>query len=88
MIGFTDDWSDPNTAYTKMFAFFGEDYRHWSWYRIPTVDLKAGDHRLTLGARAGAQLDALMLLPETDAMDRAAMNLFMNWNYAPWEDPM
>ncbi len=67
MIGFTDDWSDPERAYTKMFAAFGEGYRHWSWYRIPGVALKTGDHRLTLGARAGAQLDALMLLPETDS---------------------
>ena len=86
MIGFTD-WTDPGAAHTKMFAHFGEQYGHWSWYRIPDVQLTKGKHRLTLEAEAGAQFDALLLLPQDPAMDRAAMNLFQNWNYAPWDNP-
>jgi hypothetical protein len=80
MIGFTD-WDDPRRAHTKMFAHYGEAYGHWSWYRIGDIDLTAGPHRLTLGARDGAHLDALVLLPATPQYDRAAMNLFQNWNY-------
>jgi len=80
MIGFTD-WNDPRHAHTKMFAHYGEAYAHWSWYRLGQIDLQAGPHRLTLSARGGAHLDALVLLPATPACDRAAMNLFQNWNY-------
>jgi hypothetical protein len=80
MIGFTN-WDDPRRAHTKMFAHYGEAYGHWSWYRIGDIDLTAGPHRLTLGARHGAHLDALVLLPATPQYDRAAMNLFQNWNY-------
>jgi hypothetical protein len=87
MIGFTD-WTDPKGAHTKMFAHFGEQYGHWSWYRIPDVELTAETRRLTLGAKAGAHFDALILLPQNPVMDRAAMNLFQNWNYAPWHNPM
>jgi hypothetical protein len=87
MIGFTD-WTNPRYAHTKMFAHFGEQYGHWSWYRIPDIELQAGEHRLTLGAKAGAQFDALILLPQNPEMDRAAMNLFQNWNYAPWDNPI
>jgi hypothetical protein len=47
----------------------------------------AGGHVLSLGAGTGAQFDALLVLPQTDVMDRAAMNLFQNWNFAPWENP-
>jgi len=87
MIGFTD-WTDARRAQTKMFAHFGEQYAHWSWYRIPEVELKAGNHRLMLGAKAGAYFDTLALLPQNPVMDRAAMNLFQNWNYAPWDNPL
>jgi hypothetical protein len=87
MIGFSD-WTDPHAAHTKMFAHFGEAFGHWSWYRIPDVRLAAGKHRLTLGAEAGARFDALLLLPQNDVMDRAAMNMFQNWNFAPWESPL
>gem|GEM_PF-813385 len=86
MIGFTD-WTDPERAHTKMFAHFGEQYGHWSWYRIPDVALTIGNSHLTLGAKAGAQFDALVLLPQNPVMDRAAVNLFQNWNYAPWGNP-
>jgi hypothetical protein len=86
MIGFTD-WSDPKRAHTKMFAHYGEQYSHWSWYRIPDIHLTDGKHRLTLGAEAGACFDALVLLPQAPAIDRAAMNLFQNWDYAPWHQP-
>ena len=86
MIGFTH-WTDPDRAYTKMFHAFGEQYGHWSWYRIGDVKISPGSHRLTLSARGGAHFDALMLLPQTDVMDRAAMSLFQNWNYAPWRNP-
>lgn len=75
MIGFTN-WDDPRRAHTKMFTHYGEAYGHWSWYRIGDIDLTAGPHRLTLGAH----LDALVLLPATPQLDRAAMNLFQNWN--------
>ena len=87
MIGFSD-WTDPSRAHTKMFAHYGEQYAHWSWYRIPAVKLEAGKRRLTIGAAGGARLDAVVLLPASPAMDRAAMNLFQNWNYAPWLNPM
>ena len=87
MIGFSD-WTSPSEANTKMFAHFGEQYGHWSWYRIPDVRLTPGKHRLTLGAAAGAQFDAMLLLPQNAVMDRAAMNLFQNWNYAPWRNPL
>ncbi len=86
MIGFTD-WIDPKRAHTKMFAHYGEQYSHWSWYRIPDVRLTDGKHHLILGAEAGACFDALVLLPQAPAIDRAAMNLFQNWNYAPRRQP-
>ena len=87
MIGFTD-WADPRRAHTKMFAHFGEQYAHWAWYRIPDVALTKGTRRLTLGAAAGASFDALLLLPQDPTIDRAAMNLFQNWNFAPWQNPL
>jgi hypothetical protein len=87
MIGFSD-WTNPRYAHTKMFAHFGEQYGHWGWYRIPDVTLAAGTHRLTLGAGAGACFDAVMLLPQNPVVDRAAMNLLQNWNYAPWHSPL
>jgi hypothetical protein len=86
LIGLSD-WTDPSAAQTKMYAYYGEQYAHWAWYRIPDVELSAGAHQLSLGAGAGAEFDALLILPQTDVMDRAAMNLFQNWNYAPWENP-
>ena len=87
MIGFTD-WTNPSRAHTKMFAHFGEQYSHWAWYRIPDVTLAANTHRLTLGARAGACFDAVLLLPQNPVVDRAAMNLLQNWNYSPWHNPL
>ncbi|MEW6354872.1 MAG: LamG-like jellyroll fold domain-containing protein [Planctomycetota bacterium] len=87
MIGFTD-WTSPQSAHTKMFAHYGEQYGHWSWYRLPDIELAAGAHRLTIGAGMGTCLDALLMLPQNPAVDRAAMNLFQNWNYAPWDNPM
>jgi len=87
MIGFTT-WGDRRRAHAKMYAHFGEQYGHWSWYRIGDVELAAGSKRLTLSAGAGTQFDALLLLPQNPTMDRAAMNLFQNWNYAPWDNPM
>jgi len=29
----------------------------------------------------------MLLLSQDPATDRAAMNLFQNWNYAPWQNP-
>jgi hypothetical protein len=87
MIGFTD-WTDPRYAHTKMFAHFGEQYGHWAWYRIPDVTLTADTRQLTLGAQAGACFDALLVLPQDPAVDRAAMNLLQNWNYSPWNNPL
>ena len=43
--------------------------------------------RSTLSAGAGSEWDALLLLPQTAEMDRAAMNLFQNYTYAPWRNP-
>jgi len=85
MIGFTD-WTNPKLAHTKMFARYGEQYSHWSWYRIPDVRLTKGEHRLVLGAETGTNFDAIVLLPQNPVTDRAAMNLFQNWNYAPWQE--
>ena len=87
MIGFTD-WTNPSRAHAKMFAHFGEQYGHWAWYRIPDVTLATSTHRLTLGARAGACFDAVLLLPQKPVVDRAAMNLLQNWNYSPWHNPL
>ncbi len=87
MIGFTD-WTNPRYAHTKMFAHFGEQYAHWSWYRLPDVQLPSGKHKLTLGADNGACFDAILLLPQTAEMDRASMNVLQNWNYAPWYNPL
>ena len=87
MIGFTD-WHNPGSASTKMFAQFGEQYGHWSRYRIPDLRLAGGAHEITLHAGAGASIDALVLLSQPATMDRAAMDLFQNWNYAPWDNPL
>jgi hypothetical protein len=84
MIGF-EDWTAPNRAHTK--RFHTEQYDHWAWYRIPDVTLTPGKHRLTISAGRGAWLDALALLPQDNTTDRAAMNLFQNWNFAPWHNP-
>ena len=35
-----------------------------------------------------AQLDSVLVLPQTPATERAAVNLLQNWNYAPWENPL
>jgi len=86
MRGFRN-WTGPGYAYTKKFYAYGRAHEHWSWYRIPDVTLSQGKHRLTLGSTTGAYLDALVLLPQNPIMDRAAMNLFQNWNYAPWVNP-
>lgn len=87
MFGFTN-WTSARAAYTKMYSSFGEQYGHWSWYRISSIALAAGEHRMVLGAQEGASFDALALLPQNDTMDRAAMNLFQNWNYSPWRNPL
>ena len=87
MRGFMDG-TLPGYAYTKKFYAYGKAHEHWAWYRIPDVELAAGKHRLTLGAIAGTYFDALLLLPQNPVMDRAAMNLFHNWNYAPWDNPL
>jgi hypothetical protein len=84
MIGF-EDWTNPGRAHTK--RFHTEQHDHWAWYRIPDVCLTPGRHRLTLSAGQGTWLDALALLPQDHASDRAAMNLFQNWNFAPWHNP-
>ena len=87
MRGFMDG-TLPGYAYTKKFYGYGKAHEHWAWYRIPDVELAAGKHRLTLGAIKGTYFDALLLLPQNPVMDRTAMNLFHNWNYAPWNNPL
>lgn len=83
MIGFSD-WDNPDAAHAKMFAHYGEAFGHWNWYRVPDVELTAGPHRLALTCSAGAQVDAVLLVPQTPELDRATMNLMHNWNFAPW----
>jgi hypothetical protein len=51
------------------------------------VTLTPGKHRLTLSAGKGTWLDTLAILPQDNIMERAAMNLFQNWNFAPWHNP-
>jgi len=87
MRGFMDG-TLPGYACTKKFYGYGKAHEHWAWYRIPDVELAAGKQRLTLGAIAGTHFDALLLLPQNPATERAAMNLFHNWNYAPWDNPL
>ena len=86
MIGFKE-WEDPTRAHGKTFAFFGDRCGYWGWYRVPDVEVAAGEHRLSLAAGPGAWFDTVLLLPQNPVMDRAAMNLFQNWNYAPWDNP-
>jgi len=81
MIGFSD-WTDSRRAYTKGFLHFPKQYEHWAWYRAAGVDVAAGKHRLLLQAGPGTSIDTLVMLDQTPAMDRAAMNLFQNWNYS------
>ena len=81
MIGFSD-WTGSRRAYTKGFLHFPKQYEHWAWYRVPGVDVAAGKHRLVLQAGQGTSIDALILLDQTPAMDRAAMSLFQSWNYS------
>jgi len=80
-------WTDPKRAHTKGYVH-QKGYADWTWYRIGDLELAAGEHRLTLSAGSGACFDALVLLPQDPVMDRAAMNLFQNWNYAPWDNPL
>ncbi len=87
MIGF-GDWSSPGRAYTKGFVHYPNQAEQWTWYRIVGTELSAGRHRLTLAAGEGACLDAVAVLPQNPAVDRAATNLFANWNYAPWDNPL
>jgi hypothetical protein len=87
MIGFTD-WTDRRYAHTKTFLLYGKEYEHSGWYRVPDLELAEGRHRLTLSAHPGACLDAVILLPQSPALDRATMNLFQNWTYAPWDNPL
>ena len=86
MIGF-GDWTDPGRAYTKGFVHFPAQAEEWTWYRIVGPELKAGGHRVTLSGGEGMCLDAVVMLPQTPAVDRAATNLLANWNYAPWDNP-
>lgn len=87
MIGFRD-WTGPRRAYTKGYVHYPQKAEHWAWYRIDSVELTEGKHRLVLTAGSGTHVDALLLLPQTPAVDRAAMNLFHNWNYAPQQNPL
>ncbi len=87
MIGFYE-WTNPERAYTKGFVHYPRQGECWAWYRVLDWDLATGEHRLTLGAGAGAQFDAVVLLPQNAVMDRAANNLFTNWNYGPWNNPL
>lgn len=87
MIGF-GDWVNPARAYTKAFVHYPARAEQWTWYRIVGPELAAGAHRLTLTANAGAFIDAVVMLPQTPAVDRMATNLLANWNYAPWDNPL
>jgi hypothetical protein len=51
------------------------------------MHLTARRQTLMLEAKAGAHFDTLMLLPQTNEMDRAAMNLLQNWDFATWLNP-
>ncbi len=87
MIGFSD-WTSPTNAATKIFAHYGEMYGHWLWWRLPEIELPAGAHRVEIVAGAGQSFDAVALLPQTQEVDRAAMNLLHTWSFAPWLLPM
>lgn len=87
MIGFSD-WDSPDSASTKLFAHYGEQRRFLAWYRVPDLDLPAGPSTITIAGHAGQTLDAALVLPQTEAVDRAAMNLLMTWNFAPAPLPL
>jgi len=87
MIGFSD-WDTPRRAHAKMFAHYGEAFGHWNWHRVPNVELTQGTHTVSLSCTTGAQLDAVMIVPQNPAVDRATMNLMHNWNFAPWYRPL
>ena len=87
MIGFTT-WDSERDASTKMFAHYGEQRGHWAWWRVPEIELSAGEHTIEVAAGPQQAYDALALLPQTQEVDRAAMNLLHTWNFAPWLLPM
>ncbi len=87
MIGFSD-WESRTHANTKLFAHYGEARRFPAWYRVPDLELPAGESTIAITAHAGARFDAALVLPQTSEVDRAAMNLLMTWNFAPWLLPM
>lgn len=87
MIGFSD-WDSPDNASTKLFAHYGEARRFLAWYRVPDLELPAGASTITIGGHAGQSFDAALVLPQTETMDRAAMNLLMTWNFAPAPLPL
>jgi len=81
------NWNDPGRASTKGFLHYPKHFEDWAWYRIPEIQLTKGGQNLKLTGFAGAHFDALLLLPQKQVVDRAAMNLFQNWNYAPHKIP-
>jgi|LSQX01.1.fsa_nt_gb hypothetical protein len=87
MIGFSD-WESADRASSKVFAHYGEERDHWSWWRVPDIELARGAQTVEIACGAGQSVDALMLLPQTQEVDRAAMNLLHTWNFAPWLLPM
>jgi len=80
-------WASANVAHTKTFSHFGEQFVHWTWYRVPGFKLKSGSHRLYVGTEKDGFLDAIMLLPQNDKVDCSATRLLQNWNFAPWRNP-
>jgi len=86
---FALDGQKPRTfrGRAKMFVHYGERYGFWQWYSMSGIELAAGAHRLRIRHPAGgAEIDAAVMLPQTQALERAASNLFHNWLYMPWED--
>lgn len=80
-------WQSADQANTKMYKHYDLYTRHWGWYRIGDILLETGEQRLRLDLEKGADLDVAVIVPQTDAVDRAMMNLTQNWNYAPWDCP-
>ncbi len=85
-VGGFADWTSPSRADAKVFVHYGEFFSFWQWFRVGDIKLSPGRHRLVISQEGpGGELDALVLLPQTPDMDRAANNLFQNWLYKPWE---
>ncbi len=86
------DWGNSERANTKMTSYErnlpDKGTSHWGWYRIADIELDAeAEESMVVEAEEGMELDALAVVPQTEEMGLAMMNLTQNWNFMPWDRP-